>query len=184
MTASRSRTLALDRARSLVARVIFALSFICGSLVLVATSGRPVQAAATSGLPTHLAIGVGASPNDIGPTSWTTSTSIHFDLSISYLSAGVNTGSGWETWKLTGNFHSLCSDSQQSRLHPGVHSLRNQRKQRSLQCLRGNPERSCQSCQRQHHERLLSELHAAHAAAQCRQLRRDSGIRQDGDRSR
>src|SRR5438067_6831151 len=102
MPGTRSRTRALSRARVLFSRAIVALTLSCGSLVLMTTPGRPVQAA--TGLPTHFGIGVGASPNDIGASGWTTSTRIPFDYVYQYLSAGVNTGIGWETWNANGQF--------------------------------------------------------------------------------
>ena len=80
-----------------------ALVIVAGLDLLPAGSEQAVHADAT-GLPTHFGIGVGASPDDIGPSGWTTSTGIPFDYVFQYLSAGVNTGYGWETWNDRGQF--------------------------------------------------------------------------------
>lgn len=67
--------------------------------VLLPASARGAQSA-PSGLPSHFAFGLSASPGD----TWMPQSGIPWDYRYQYLSAGVNTGYGWETWNSSGQF--------------------------------------------------------------------------------
>ena len=56
--------------------------------VLVASAAQPT-------LPAGLNFGLGNEPGDLG---WMTSSGVPWKYRYTYLSAGVNTGNGWETW--------------------------------------------------------------------------------------
>src|SRR5579871_5831105 len=65
----------------------------------------PAQAASVpSGLPTHFGFGLSAAPDNNGIYGWMPSSGIPWDYAYQYLSGGVNTGSGWETWNSSGQF--------------------------------------------------------------------------------
>ena len=68
---------------------------------------QPLQAHAAAlpaGLPAHFGIGLTAAPNASGLTGWMPNSGIPWDYAYAYLSAGVNTGSGWETWNTNGQY--------------------------------------------------------------------------------
>ena len=68
-------------------------------------SARHVQAASTpAGLPAHFGIGVAAPPDNSGLYGWMPNSGVPWDYAYQYLSAGVNTGNGWETWNTNGQF--------------------------------------------------------------------------------
>jgi len=81
-------------------------------LLAVMASGWPAlvriptaQAATTpSGLPDHLGIGLAAHPDSSGLSGWMPASGIPWDYAYQYLSGGVNTGTGWETWNANGQF--------------------------------------------------------------------------------
>src|SRR5207248_4684677 len=81
-----------------------ALGAIGLSITIVLTLALPqssLQAAALpAGLPGHFAFGVNASPGD----TWMPQTGIAWDYRMQYLTGGVNTGQGWETWNSNGTF--------------------------------------------------------------------------------
>src|SRR5689334_19696366 len=76
------------------ARLAWALGI---SLFALAISGiaTPHQAVAALTLPTGLNFGLGNDPGDLG---WMTSSGVPWRYRYAYLSAGVNTSHGWETW--------------------------------------------------------------------------------------
>ncbi len=63
-----------------------------------------VRPALPPGLPAHFGIGLSALPDSTGLTGWMPDSGIPWDYAYQYLSAGVNTGSGWETWNSKGQF--------------------------------------------------------------------------------
>ena len=74
-------------------------------LALVVTSGAPAGAMAPpSGLPTHFGIGLTAHPDNTGIYGWMPNSGVPWDYAYQYLSGGVNTGGGWETWNTSGQF--------------------------------------------------------------------------------
>ena len=81
------------------------------SIVLIANSALgPFQrsvvhaASAPQGLPSHFGIGLSAAPNSNGLDGWMPNSGIPWDYAYQYLSGGVNTNSGWETWNSNGQF--------------------------------------------------------------------------------
>src|SRR5438874_1323181 len=77
----------------------------CGGRLLIAiglaavgfgplSSPARVNAAAAP-LPAGLNFGLGNNPSELG---WMTSSGVPWKFRYAYLSAGVNTGQGWETW--------------------------------------------------------------------------------------
>jgi hypothetical protein len=70
---------------------------------IVLLPGRVAQVHAAAGLPTdRLHFGLANGPSDLG---WMTSSLVPWRYRYQYLSAGVNTGHGWETWNSpTGQF--------------------------------------------------------------------------------
>ncbi len=76
---------------------------------IISRAPRAAHAASTSttipsGLPSHLGIGLSASPDSGGLYGWMPNSHIPWDYAYQYLSGGVNTGSGWETWNGSGQF--------------------------------------------------------------------------------
>lgn len=55
----------------------------------------PRQVSAAAALPPGLNFGLGSEPKDLG---WMTGSGVPWRYRYAYLSAGVNTGNGWETW--------------------------------------------------------------------------------------
>jgi hypothetical protein len=65
----------------------------------------PADAASSpSGLPSHFGIGLAAHPDSTGIYGWMPNSGIPWDYAYQYLSGGVNTNSGWETWNTSGQF--------------------------------------------------------------------------------
>src|SRR3954469_17309512 len=71
--------------------------------VLTAAGPRAAVVGAT-GLPGHFGIGVSAEPDSTGLDGWMPNSGIAWDYAYQYLSGGVNTGSGWETWNEKAQF--------------------------------------------------------------------------------
>jgi len=76
---------------------------------IISQAPRAVHASTTpttipGGLPTHLGIGLAAPPDTSGIYGWMPDSHIPWDYAYQYLSGGVNTGSGWETWNASGQF--------------------------------------------------------------------------------
>src|SRR5438093_11719462 len=68
-------------------------------------STRTARAAAVPrGLPSHFGIGLSAGPSSTGINGWMPKSNIPWDYAYQYLSGGVNTNSGWETWSSSGQF--------------------------------------------------------------------------------
>ena len=73
-------------------------------------SGRPgptsgyAAAARAGALPDHFGIGLSAQPADPNLTGWMPGTGIPWDFAYQYLSGGVNTGHGWQTWIQNGRY--------------------------------------------------------------------------------
>ena len=70
------------------------------ALTLALSPNASTAGAVPAGLPAHFAFGLGASPGD----TWMPQSGIPWDFRFQYLSGGVNTGSGWETWNSDGTF--------------------------------------------------------------------------------
>jgi len=84
---------------------------------LSASHGTQTVRAASipSGLPSHFGIGLSAEPDSTGIDGWLPSSGIPWDYAYTYLSGGVNTGSGWETWNTSGQFPLLYAQDATSR---------------------------------------------------------------------
>ncbi|MBV9281242.1 MAG: hypothetical protein JOZ41_14270, partial [Chloroflexi bacterium] len=67
------------------------------------------------GLPTHFGIGLVAEPNSSGLDGWMPNSGIPWDFAYTYLSGGVNTGSGWETWDSNGEYPLLYAEDATNR---------------------------------------------------------------------
>jgi len=81
-----------------------ALLLLLVSFNVLAPAQRAAAASAPSGLPTHFGIGLAAEPDTTGLYGWLPDSGIPWDYAYQYLSGGVNTGSGWETWNSSGQF--------------------------------------------------------------------------------
>lgn len=68
----------------------------------VSAAGAPLGS--PSGLPSHFGIGLSAAPNTNGIYGWMPNSGTPWDYAYQYLSGGVNTGTGWETWNPSGQF--------------------------------------------------------------------------------
>lgn len=73
-------------------------------LLLAPRQGHIVHAATPSGLPGHFGIGLSAHPDSTGLNGWMPDSGIPWDYAYQYLSSGVNTNSGWETWNGNAEF--------------------------------------------------------------------------------
>jgi len=92
-------------------RVGFVLLLLLGLLFIApahtpaaARMSLPLTATATRVLPTHIGLGLAASSNTTGIYGWMPASHIPWDYAYQYLTGGVNTGHGWETWKSEGRF--------------------------------------------------------------------------------
>jgi hypothetical protein len=73
-------------------------------LVLGLGATAPAHAAVPAGLPSHFGIGLAGHPDATGIYGWMPNSGIPFDYAYQYLAAGVNTGSGWQTWNENAQF--------------------------------------------------------------------------------
>ena len=80
-----------------------------------ATPPRTPGGAVPAGLPTRVGVGLAASPDDLAAGGWVASTGVPFDYANQYLAAGVNTGSGWQTWNSDAEFPDLYADAARTR---------------------------------------------------------------------
>jgi hypothetical protein len=89
-------------------RGLIGLAAVLALLTAYAVPGQPLPTAhaavVPAGLPSHFGIGLAGSPDSSGIYGWMPSSSIPWDYSYQYLSGGVNTGAGWETWNASGQF--------------------------------------------------------------------------------
>jgi hypothetical protein len=69
-----------------------------GQLSQARSAGLP------GGLPAHFGFGLSAPPDSAGIYGWMPDSNVPWDYAYQYLSAGVNTGHGWETWDANGAF--------------------------------------------------------------------------------
>jgi len=69
-----------------------------------AASPSSVSSAIPTGLPAHLGIGLAAGPTTAGIYGWMPNSGVPWDYAYQYLSAGTNTGHGWETWNTGARF--------------------------------------------------------------------------------
>lgn len=84
---------------------LVALLALVTNTVSTAWRSTPARAASVpSGLPGHFGFGLAASPSNSGIYGWMPNSGIPWDYAYQYLSGGVNTGSGWETWNASGQF--------------------------------------------------------------------------------
>ncbi|MDX6678185.1 MAG: hypothetical protein QOE31_2237, partial [Solirubrobacteraceae bacterium] len=74
------------------------------ALLLGLGAAAPSHAAVPAALPSHFAIGLAGHPDATGIYGWMPSSGIPFDYAYQYLSAGVNTGSGWQAWNDNAQF--------------------------------------------------------------------------------
>ncbi len=85
------------------------LSSVAALTVLVVAMTGPGPAGATGrdatlsgsrtlALPDHFGIGLSAAPDASGLYGWMPDSKVPWDFAYQYLSAGVNTGNGWQTW--------------------------------------------------------------------------------------
>jgi hypothetical protein len=99
------RILNVQPRRLHITATLTALTLLIGALALVPAEEPPAFAAPVpSGLPSHFGIGLAASPDNTGIYGWMPNSGIPFDYAYQYLSGGVNTGNGWETWNSSGQF--------------------------------------------------------------------------------
>jgi hypothetical protein len=80
------------------------LSLLVSFNLLVPAAPAASAAAVPTGLPAHFGIGLAAHPDSTGIYGWMPDSGIPWDYAYQYLSGGVNTGSGWETWNSSGQF--------------------------------------------------------------------------------
>src|SRR2546425_4664408 len=101
------RLLATARAR--VISVALAMTLVLSAAFVLAPHSRPAHAVAPPLPNSRLEFGVGNSPSDL---SWMTSSGVPWKYRYQYLSGGVNTGSGWETWNTpSGAFATFYMDA-------------------------------------------------------------------------
>src|SRR2546421_5063454 len=81
----------MSRARAISAWLVGLALF----SALFATVAMPSPAGAAITLPAGLNFGLSSDPGDV---AWMTSSGAPWKFRYTYLSAGVNTGNGWETW--------------------------------------------------------------------------------------
>jgi hypothetical protein len=75
-----------------------------GNVVMQRGAGTARAAGVPNGLPAHFGIGLAAHPDSTGIYGWMPDSGIPWDYAYQYLSGGVNTNSGWETWNSNGQF--------------------------------------------------------------------------------
>lgn len=90
--------------RRTVLSSFIALVVLAGGRIPTGQTAHVYAATIPSGLPGHIAIGLAAHPDSTGIDGWMPSSNIPWDYAYQYLSGGVNTGSGWETWNTSGQF--------------------------------------------------------------------------------
>ncbi len=84
--------------------LLVALFFLSAAPVQSPTVQGAAPATASRALPAHIGLGLAASPNTTGIYGWMPASRIPWDYAYQYLTGGVNTGYGWETWKSGGQF--------------------------------------------------------------------------------
>ncbi len=89
--------------RTILSSVI-ALVLLGGGRIPTGQTVRVYAASVPAGLPGHIGIGLSAHPDSTGIYGWMPNSNIPWDYAYQYLSGGVNTGSGWETWNSSGQF--------------------------------------------------------------------------------
>ena len=82
------------RLRNGAATVAAALIVTAAAIGIVPLQARSAAAAAPA-LPSGLSFGLGNEPGSLG---WMTASGVPWRYRYTYLSGGVNTGNGWETW--------------------------------------------------------------------------------------
>src|SRR3989475_5004751 len=101
------RPLATARARVISAAL--AMTLAVSAAFVLAPHSRPAHAVAPPLPNSRLEFGVGSSPSDL---SWMASSGVPWKYRYQYLSGGVNTGSGWETWNTpSGAFATFYMDA-------------------------------------------------------------------------
>src|SRR2546428_3699671 len=101
------RLLATARVRAISAAL--AMTLAVSAAFVLAPHSRPAHAVAPPLPNSRLEFGVGNSPSDL---SWMTSSGVPWKYRYQYLSGGVNTGSGWETWNIpSGAFATFYMDA-------------------------------------------------------------------------
>jgi len=84
--------------------LLVVLALVANSVLGPWRSGSANAAVVPSGLPSHFGFGLSASPDNSGIYGWMPSSGIPWDYAYQYLSGGVNSGAGWETWNAQGQF--------------------------------------------------------------------------------
>jgi hypothetical protein len=78
------------------------------ALIVALALAVPLRTSAANalpaGLPSHFGFGIAGHPDNTGIYGWMPQSGIPWDYAYQYLSGGVNTGSGWETWNASGQF--------------------------------------------------------------------------------
>ncbi len=100
--------------KPLAAVMVAALTAVPGAAASGVSAVRPDTSPARSvataprtlppGLPTHFGFGLSAHPDESGIDGWMPDSGIAWDYAYQYLSGGVNTGSGWQTWNTSAQF--------------------------------------------------------------------------------
>jgi hypothetical protein len=89
--------------RGLAGLIVLGFLALTGAGGLGLLAGAPARAAALSALPSF-GIGLAAHPDSTGIYGWMPDSGVPWSYAYQYLSGGVNTGSGWETWNSSGQF--------------------------------------------------------------------------------
>ena len=115
-------------------------SLLVAMLTARSSFGSPIAASVLATAPSSLpsfGIGLAASPDNNGLYGWMPNSGVPWSYAYQYLSGGVNTNSGWETWNTSGQFPPvLCAGRQFSWLYPRLPLLRTATEQRLLWKLR------------------------------------------------
>ena len=82
-------------------------SLLVAMLTARSSFGSPIATSALANAPASLppfGIGLAAQPDSTGIYGWMPDSGVPWSYAYQYLAAGVNTGSGWETWNPDGQF--------------------------------------------------------------------------------
>ncbi len=83
--------------------VVFLLALLAAIAVLLVRPFQPPQRAHAVALPAF-GIGLAAHPDSTGINGWMPNSGVPWSYAYQYLSGGVNTGGGWETWNASAQF--------------------------------------------------------------------------------
>lgn len=89
----------------------------------LALAARPAAVRAdASALPRHFGLGLKAPPDETGLDGWLPNSGVPWDYAYEYLSGGVGTGGGWETWNAGAQYPLIYARSAASRGYVPVFS--------------------------------------------------------------